>query len=73
MKASKPKFIHRLLHVVVSIRPLSAFFAQNMHRIDLYFLNLTGGRYSLSELGGWTIIQLTTIGANDATSGRHGS
>lgn len=63
MKARTPKFIHRLLHVVVSIRPLRAFVAHNMHRIDLYCLQLTGGKYSLSEFGGWTIIQLTTIGA----------
>lgn len=63
MKAVKPNLLHRLLHSIVSIHPLLAFFAHNMHRMDLYFLRLTEGKYSLSELAGWTIIQLTTIGA----------
>jgi deazaflavin-dependent oxidoreductase (nitroreductase family) len=63
IKAIRPNLMHRLLHVVVSIRPLVPFFASNMHRLDLYFLKLTGGKYSLAELAGWTIIQLTTVGA----------
>jgi deazaflavin-dependent oxidoreductase (nitroreductase family) len=59
----KPNAFQRLLHRIVSIRPLVPFFAKYMHVIDFYTLRLTGGRYTLSELAGWTIIQLTTTGA----------
>ena len=59
----KPNRLQRLIHQITSIRLLVGFFANYMHRIDSYFLRVTGGKYSLSELGGWTIIQLPTIGA----------
>lgn len=59
----KPNLLQRLIHQIASIHLLVGFFANHMHRIDSYVLKFTGGKYSLSELGGWTIIQLTTIGA----------
>ena len=63
IKPIRPNILQRLIHRIVSVRPLVAFFATHMHHIDFYVLRMTGGRYSLSEFGGWTIIQLTTIGA----------
>lgn len=63
IKPIKPNAFQRLLHQIVSIRPLVPFFAKNMHRMDFYWLKLTGGKYTLSELAGWSIIQLTTLGA----------
>ena len=59
----KPNAFQRLLHRIVSIRPLVPFFAKYMHVIDFHALRFTGGRRTLSELAGWTIIQLTTTGA----------
>lgn len=59
----KPNRLQRLIHQIVSIGIFREFFAKYMHRLDGYILKGTGGKYSLSEFGGWTIIQLTTIGA----------
>ena len=58
-----PNVFQRLLHQIVSIRPLVPFFAKYMHLVDFYALRMTSGRHTLSELAGWTIIQLTTTGA----------
>lgn len=58
-----PNAFQRLLHRIVSIRPLVPFFAKYMHVLDFYALRFSGGRHTLSELAGWTIIQLTTTGA----------
>ena len=63
MKHTKPNFLHRLLHRIVMIRPVSMFFAPRMHQLDFWMLKLTRGKYTLSELAGWTIVQLTTTGA----------
>ena len=45
------------------LRPVTAFFAPRVHRIDQAILKLTKGKYTGSEILGWNIIQLTTIGA----------
>lgn len=45
------------------VRPVTAFFAPIIHRVDQALLKLTGGKYTVSEFAGWNIIQLTTIGA----------
>ena len=63
MKSTKPNFLQRLLHRIVIIRPISMFFAPRMHRMDFWMLKLTRGKYTLSQLAGWTIVQLTTTGA----------
>jgi deazaflavin-dependent oxidoreductase (nitroreductase family) len=44
-------------------KPVTAFFATRLHRIDKFILKLSGNRLTVSQLAGWTIIQLTTIGA----------
>jgi len=63
IKAIKPNALQRLLHRIVSVQLLLKFFSNYMHRLDFYTLKVTGGKHTLTELGGWTIIQLTTIGA----------
>ncbi|NUQ86162.1 MAG: nitroreductase family deazaflavin-dependent oxidoreductase [Anaerolineales bacterium] len=45
------------------LRPITAFFASRLHRIDNQILQLTGGKFTASQLAGWPIIQLTTVGA----------
>ena len=45
------------------LRPVSAFFARKIHRIDGMLLKLTRGKYTVSEMAGWPIVQITTIGA----------
>jgi len=56
------KFFHRFL----MLGPVTAFFAPWIHQIDKAALKLTGGKYTVSEIPGWNIIQLTTIGARTA-------
>jgi deazaflavin-dependent oxidoreductase (nitroreductase family) len=63
IKPIKQNIFQRLLHRVTSTHPVINFLAPRMHVIDSYVLKLTGGKYTLAELAGWTIIQLTTIGA----------
>ena len=45
------------------IRPVTAFFAPWIHRLDKSMLELTKGRHSLAEILGWPIVEITTIGA----------
>jgi deazaflavin-dependent oxidoreductase (nitroreductase family) len=59
----KPNAIQKLLHRFFMLRPITAFFAPRIHHIDKALLKLTRGRFAPSEILGWNIIQLTTIGA----------
>jgi deazaflavin-dependent oxidoreductase (nitroreductase family) len=59
----KPNTIQKLLHRLVMLRPVSAFFAPRVHQIDKAILKLTKGQYTASEILGWNIVQLTSIGA----------
>jgi len=60
---SRPNGFQRLIHQFIMLRPVTAFFANKVHLIDQVVLRLTAGKYTISEFAGWTIIQLTTIGA----------
>ncbi|NWG35158.1 MAG: nitroreductase family deazaflavin-dependent oxidoreductase [Chloroflexi bacterium] len=62
-KMNKPNALQRLIHRIVMWKPVTAFFATRLHRIDKFILKLSGNRFTVSQLAGWTIIQLTTIGA----------
>ncbi|RPJ19955.1 MAG: DUF385 domain-containing protein, partial [Chloroflexi bacterium] len=53
----------KLLHKFFMLRPVTAFFAPRVHRVDKAVLKLTKGKYTISEVLGWNIIQLTTLGA----------
>jgi deazaflavin-dependent oxidoreductase (nitroreductase family) len=59
----KPSALQKFLHRFVMWRPVTAFFAPRAHQLDKTILKLTEGKFTLSELLGWNIIQLTTIGA----------
>jgi deazaflavin-dependent oxidoreductase (nitroreductase family) len=60
---ARPNSLQRLLHRVAAIPRVTAFFAPRAHIIDNTLLKLTKGRLTLTEILGWKIIQLTTIGA----------
>ena len=45
------------------LRSVTAFFAPWIHRVDKAILKLTKGKYTLAEIPGWEIVQLTTTGA----------
>jgi len=59
----KPNAIQKLLHRILMLRRVTAFFAPRAHHIDKAILQLTRGKFTATEILGWNIIQLTTIGA----------
>lgn len=59
----KPKAVQRLLHRVFMLKPVTAFFASRVHHIDQGVLALTEGRHTATEILGWNMIQLLTLGA----------
>jgi deazaflavin-dependent oxidoreductase (nitroreductase family) len=60
---ARPNAFQKLLHQFFMLRPVTAFFAPWIHQVDKTLLKLTMGKYAASEILGWDIIQLTTIGA----------
>jgi deazaflavin-dependent oxidoreductase (nitroreductase family) len=59
----RPNAFQKLIHRFFMLRAITAFFAPRVHRIDRLLLRLTGGRFTASEILGWNVIQLTTLGA----------
>lgn len=59
----KPNIFQKFLHRFFMLRPVTAFFANKTHLLDGALFKLTKGKHSLSEILGWNIIQITTIGA----------
>ncbi len=58
-----PNAIQKLLHRFFMIRSVTAFFAPWIHQVDKAILKLTMGRFAASQILGWDIVQLNTIGA----------
>ncbi len=42
---------------------MTSFFAPRAHRLDKALLGLTKGKFSITGLMGWPIIEITTVGA----------
>ena len=59
----KPNAVQKLMHRFFMLRPITEFFASRAHLIDQALLKLTRGKFTASELLGWNILQLITIGA----------
>lgn len=59
----KPNFFQRFLHRFIMIRAVTEFLAPRTHAIDTFFLRLTNGKHTLSEIAGWNIVHVTTYGA----------
>jgi len=55
--------VQKLLHRVLMLRQVTSFFAPRIHLVDSAILRLTSGKYMISSILGWNIIQLTTVGA----------
>jgi deazaflavin-dependent oxidoreductase (nitroreductase family) len=60
---AEPNALQKLLHRFFMMRPVTAFFAPWIHQVDKAILKLTKGKYAVSQILGWDIVQLTTIGA----------
>src|SRR5215207_718881 len=61
-----PNAFQKLIHRVIMLRSVTAFFAPRIHRIDQAILELTKGKYTASEILGWNIVLLITVGAKSA-------
>ncbi len=59
----KPNAVQRLLHRFFMQRLATAFFASRVHLIDQAILRLTRRKFTATEILGWNIIQLSSIGA----------
>ena len=59
----RPNALQKIVHRFLMLRAVTAFFAPRVHRLDQMVLKWTKGRHAISEIVGWPIIQLTTIGA----------
>ena len=59
----KPNAFQKLLHRIFMLRPVTEFFATRVNGIDHSIFRLTKGKHTGSEIMGWNIVQLTTIGA----------
>ena len=44
-------------------RPVTTLLAPILHRVDMFFLRLTGGRWDITRLAGLPVIEVTAIGA----------
>lgn len=62
-KIARPNAFQRLLHRFVMLKPVTAFFAPWIHRMDKLLLEWTHGGHSFAEILGWPIVEITTIGA----------
>jgi deazaflavin-dependent oxidoreductase (nitroreductase family) len=59
----RPNLIQKLLHRVLMYRPVTEFLAPRTKALDTFFLKISKGKHTLSELAGWNIAHVTTIGA----------
>ncbi|HEX6269627.1 MAG TPA: nitroreductase family deazaflavin-dependent oxidoreductase [Anaerolineales bacterium] len=62
----RPNALQKFLHRFLMLHQVTAFFAPWVHRVDNTILKWTNGKYTVSGILGWNIIQLTTIGAKTA-------
>ena len=60
---AQPNAFQKLIHQFFMLRYVTSFFAPWIYQVDKVVLNITNGKYAISEILGWNIIQLTTIGA----------
>ena len=59
----RPNAFQRFVHRFLMLRPVSVFLARVLHHLDAFVLRLTRGKYTVTQVVGLPIIQLTTIGA----------
>jgi deazaflavin-dependent oxidoreductase (nitroreductase family) len=59
----RPNTYQKFIHRFVMLRPVTMFLAPRAHRIDKALLKLSQGKFTMTELAGWPIIEITTRGA----------
>ena len=59
----RPNAFQKIMHRVLMLKWVSAFFAVVLYRLDDAVLKWTHGKHTVTEIVGLPIIQLTTLGA----------
>lgn len=59
----RPNAFQRFIHRFLMLMPVSAFLARVMHHLDAFVLRLTHDQYTVTQVVGLPLIQLTTTGA----------
>jgi deazaflavin-dependent oxidoreductase (nitroreductase family) len=59
----RPNTFQRFTHRFLMLRPVSAFMARVLHHFDAFLLRLSHGKYTVTQIVGLPVIQLTTTGA----------
>jgi deazaflavin-dependent oxidoreductase (nitroreductase family) len=59
----KPNAFQKLLHRFLMLRPVSAFLAVYLYRMDTLVLRFTKGKHTIAEIVGLSMIEITTTGA----------
>jgi deazaflavin-dependent oxidoreductase (nitroreductase family) len=59
----RPNTFQRFVHRFLMLKPVSAFLARVLHHLDSFVLRLTRGKYTITQIVGLPIVQLTTTGA----------
>jgi len=59
----RPNAFQRFIHRFLMLGPVSAFMARVLHHLDTFVLRLTRGKYTVTQVVGLPIVQLTTTGA----------
>jgi len=62
MKKS-PNAFQKILHRFLMLRPISAFLAVVLYRLDSAVLKVSNGKHTMAEFAGLPMIQITTTGA----------
>ncbi len=58
-----PNALQKLLHRFLMLRPVSAFLAVSLYRLDSLVLKISNGKHTVAEIVGLPMIQITTTGA----------
>jgi len=58
-----PNAFQKLIHRFLMLRPVSAFLAVNLYRLDTLVLKVSKGKHTIAEIVGLPMTQITTTGA----------
>lgn len=59
----RPNTFQQCVHRILMLKPVSALMARVLHHMDSFVLRLTRSKYTITQVVGLPIIQLTTTGA----------
>jgi len=58
-----PNAFQKIIHRFLMLRPVSAFLAVSLYRLDTVILKISKGKHTMAEIVGLPMIQITTTGA----------